>query len=95
MDGVIVSFLVNVVFNCVFLGVTRLILEKIGGRVKNKMKKKLGVRKKVYKGFKFAARDTRQLSLLYGLVARIPVFHTGGPGSIPGGGKMINNQSIG
>ena len=26
--------------------------------------------------------------ILYGLVARIPVFHTGGPGSIPGGGTI-------
>ena len=40
------------------------------------------------------ARTWSSIGLPYGLVVRIPAFHAGGPGSIPGVGTHIFSDSI-
>ena len=44
--------------------------------------------------FSCSAHRTRSLPVPYGLVVRIPAFHAGGPGSIPGVGGVLREICV-
>ncbi len=47
-----------------------------------------------YSSQKYIVYIIRRLQLPYGLVVRIPAFHAGGPGSIPGVGNIFEYKTF-